>query len=235
MKRVVTVCIAAAAALSGAPALAGLASSLETERGWYRAGDVVVGRATYSSGAHPGDGRPLHAFLIEASATASVPDAPGAHLGPLRTRGSDGARRELSIRFVVPDVPPGRYVIEVCARPCGVDDGSSFTSRGILIGDSVAEARLGHELRAAERRAERLERRLDEERASVVPEESMSAAPPVRPSAVEGSTGLLPLLAGVVAGLLVGLVVRRRPRVIALVPFDPLAPPTPRRSSRRLR
>lgn len=236
MKRVATVLAAATALLPAAPALAG-GPRLETERPFYRPGEMASGRAVFEAPPSAVRDGPYRAYLVEEGDWV----APGkihrraTPVGPMRIARA-GGRWRAAVRFAVPDLEAGEYWLDYCNVPCRVEGVGDLDGAPVLIGASEREALLGRRLQRAERRTERLERRLDRELAArfTQPDEQMRAeTSPIEPAAEERAAGLLPLAAGIAAGLLLGMVVRRRPRVVALVPYDPLLPPASRRSTRR--
>jgi hypothetical protein len=168
-----------AATVAGGPATAG-GSWFTPEDPYQGIGDSVLIRETFGSGAYQGrvsDG-PYYAYLIGANQRFDRPGPvpPSAvPLGPIIIRPASGnyCCWVASLRFTVPHVSTGQYVVTFCNDPCTVDGLGDLEGTSFWIGETADDARVAarlHELTlkrdVARRQISRLEERLTDEHAS---------------------------------------------------------------------
>jgi hypothetical protein len=171
--------IVAATLLAGAPARAG-GSWFAPDDPYQGIGDSVLIRETFGSGAYQGrvsDG-PFYAYLIRANQRFDRPGPvpPSAvPLGPITIRHATGnyCCWVASLRFTVPNVPKGQYVVTYCNDPCTVEGVGDLEGTSFWIGETADDARIAarlHELtmkrEVARRQISRLEEKLADMRTS---------------------------------------------------------------------
>jgi hypothetical protein len=171
--------LAAATVMAGGPATAG-GSWFTPEDPYQGIGATILIRETFGSGAYEGsvsDG-PYFAYLIGANQRFDRPGAvpPAAvPLGPITIRPATGnyCCWIASLRFTVPQVPTGQYLVTYCNDPCTVDGLGDLEGTSFWIGETADDARISarlHELdlkrEAARRQISRLEEKLTDERVS---------------------------------------------------------------------
>jgi hypothetical protein len=171
--------IAAVTVVAGSPATAG--GSWFTPKDPYQGiGATILIRETFGSGAYEGrvSEGPYYAYLIGANQRFDRPGPvpPSAvPLGPITIRPATGnyCCWVASIRFTVPNVSTGEYVVTYCNDPCTVDGLGDLEGTSFWIGETADDARVAarlHELtlkrEVARRQISRLEEKLTDEHAS---------------------------------------------------------------------
>ena len=109
--------VAASIALSSVGALAG-GASVEWDDVTVTPGQQVTGREAFSANiqglGRPADG-PWDAYFIPRGSDVTSSDDP---VAPVQIRRAEGQSEVAVITFTVPNVPPGKYVIDVCTPGC---------------------------------------------------------------------------------------------------------------------
>jgi hypothetical protein len=155
--------------LVAAPPASSGGATLDFQREHYVAGDEVYGRTAVWLGASAGDLKdaPFFAYLLPQGRSIRPPQIPPSAIpvGPLRVRRiqhpTGRSTAIAGVRFTLPDVPPGMYIVEFCNEPCTSMVFGDLTFGRIEVVSSLDQIRiyqLGERLdalRATLKRAER--------------------------------------------------------------------------------
>lgn len=159
LRALLCVALLSAGLLMSSPAASGGGSALDFDREYYVPGDVAIGRTLFTARikGNPGieDG-PWYAYLVPTRQWIDPPRIPASAipLGPLTIVDRvDDVNALARIRFVMPDVEPGAYAVNVCNDPCRDAYVGDLIGGWFSVADSHEDAQL---LMARERQIERL-------------------------------------------------------------------------------
>jgi hypothetical protein len=186
---VVVLTVMVSIGIQTAPASAG-GATFDFHQRWFAPGEHVAGTSQFADGIGKQDDRvadgPYIAYLIRGDRLIEPPRVPGnaIRLGPVRMQPVDFGFLA-SIRFVVPNVRPGRYTVSLCNDPCRQGAPGDLVGGWIFIAATAEQARIKNlEARIADRVMEGMSQQLSD--MSVELERLRAAAAP--PSGITVAT-----------------------------------------------
>lgn len=170
---------------SAVPSAAGGGSTFSFPGQWFAPGQVAVGRTQFSDwvGAQGrvADG-PYLAYLVPGDRFIEPPRLPlhAIRLGQVKMIHVEGTTWKASIRFLVPNVRPGRYTISMCNVPCRNAYAGDLMGAWIFVAASAEQAKMKNlETRISDRVMEGMSDQLSDMSEQLEQlREAVGAAPP---------------------------------------------------------
>jgi hypothetical protein len=135
---------------------------------WFAAGQIVVGKTQFDLASNEAgrvfDG-PYFAYLLRGERWIEPPHLPrdAIRVGQVEMSRAANGFWWASVRFVVPKVPPGQYMVSLCNDPCRSSNVGDLVGAWIFIANSAEQAKIKNmEIRIADRVMEGMSQQLSD-------------------------------------------------------------------------